>query len=57
MTTSNQASNYSAIIVTPRDKADQAVASRSRGIPGARSVYHMGVSVPDLDQTSPSSWT
>ena len=50
MTASNQASNDGAIIVTPRDKADRAVASRSRGIPGARSVYHMGVSVPDLEQ-------
>ena len=50
MTASNQAGDDGAIIATPKEKADRAVDPRPRGIPGARSVYHMGVSVPDLEQ-------
>ena len=50
MTASNQASNDGPIIAASKGKADRAVAPRPRGIPGARSVYHMGVSVPDVEQ-------
>ena len=50
MTPSYQSGDDGAIIAAPQEKEDRAVAPRARGIPGARSVYHMGVNVPDLEQ-------
>ena len=50
MTATIQAANKGATSADSEGGPDRGIRQRQRGIPGARSVYHMGVSVPDIDQ-------